>query len=72
MAKTFHLVVFEVEHDGNLTPEELCQGLGMALDDLDMPIQALSIEGIVGNFKITNVLGVSEASQAMVNNLKRG
>lgn len=70
MPRAFHLVVLAIEHDGNLTPDELCQGLGMALDDLDMSFDAVSVEGMEGRFHIAECLGVHEAQLDLVNQFR--
>ena len=52
------LVFIQVEHDGNLSPDELASALGMAINDHPLEVTAISAEGAMGTFKIGNCLGV--------------
>lgn len=56
---TAHYIVFmEVSHDGNSSPDELAQALGMAMNDHHLEVTAKAAEGMTGTFRMERCLGV--------------
>lgn len=66
--KAYFLAILTVEHDGMLTPTELCNGLGTALDDLDIEMN-MTVDDVMGQVEITECLGVDELQPEQVEEL---
>lgn len=66
---SYYVVILRVDHDGMATPDQLCQGLGMALDDLEIELTLAVEDGLTSEVKISECLGVDDVQYDQVKDL---
>lgn len=66
---SYYVVILRVEHDGMATPDQMCQGLGMALDDLEISLTLTVEDGLQSEVKIAECLGVDDVRYEQIEDL---
>lgn len=67
--KSYFFAILEVEHDGYASPEELCRGLGLALDDSDLEITMKVEDGTTVMITMTECIGVDHCQPEQIEDL---